>query len=629
MAKIALLVGISEYLPEFTALPSPVKDVEAMKEVLSNSEMGGFDDIKVLKNSDRQQIEEAIYELFANRSQEDVLLFYFSGHGVTSQEGNLFLATPKSRKDTRGIVTPTFVGASFIQGEMDNSLSQRLVVIIDCCYSGAFTKGMIAKGDENIDIQAELGGKGRAILMSSSSGQVSYAPEGSELSIYTKYLVEGIKTGAADTDNNGKISADELHQYVSEKVKEESPAMIPQFAPVNDGYRIYLASSPQDDPKLQYRRKVQEILRKNNGNIDFLNRFLLEELCNRHCISDEEAKVIETEEKEPYIQFNKKLKRYENIFHQAVEECFPFVETEKEKLRNIKSILGLRNEDVEPIEKRIISQLPGLQFQNISVVEIKNNEKKQIITHSLESQNSTQLNNKDQKVSFSTVARKNPTKYTANSFESRSNLGEVILLVTCMSILIVTSYLSSSHNINNINSITSLQSELQHTDNIESTKQPTNIRIDYSTLENLLKQNKWREAEKETYNIIFKVSNREKKGWLNYESIANFSCPDFKKIDQLWVKYSKGKFGFSVQKKIYQSFGGTSTYNNADISIWEEFSEEVGWGYDLLGIRRRRENIDLESSYRGQLPALFDCTHSSSLCWLAGNFFSRAETCGL
>ncbi|MGB3513022.1 MAG: caspase family protein [Microcoleaceae cyanobacterium] len=326
MAKIALLIGVSEYLPEFPALPSAVKDVEAMKEVLGNSEMGGFDDIKVLKNSNRQEIEEAIYELFANRNKDDVLLFYFSGHGVKSREGNLFLATPQTRKDQRGIVTPTAVGASFLQTEMNNSFSQRLVVILDCCYSGAFTKGMTAKGDENIDIQAELGGKGRAILMSSSSTQSSFQSEGSELSIYTKYIVEGIKTGAADTDNNGKISADELHQYVSEKVHKESPAMTPQFAPVKEGYRIYLASSPQDEPKLQYRRKVQEILQKNNGNIDFLNRFLLDELRQGIELSHEEAEVIETEEMEPYILFRKKLKRYEEIFIQAVEKSYPFTE---------------------------------------------------------------------------------------------------------------------------------------------------------------------------------------------------------------------------------------------------------------------------------------------------------------
>jgi hypothetical protein len=41
----------------------------------------------------------------------------------------------------------------------------------------------------------------------------------------------------------------------------------------------------------------------------------------------------------------------------------------------------------------------------------------------------------------------------------------------------------------------------------------------------------------------------------------------------LWVKYSGGKFGFSVQKRIYQSFGGRREYNE---EIWEKFGDNVG-----------------------------------------------------
>ena len=54
MAKIALLIGVSEYLPEFENLPSAVKDVEAMEEVLGNREMGGFDDIKLQSSTNRK-----------------------------------------------------------------------------------------------------------------------------------------------------------------------------------------------------------------------------------------------------------------------------------------------------------------------------------------------------------------------------------------------------------------------------------------------------------------------------------------------------------------------------------------------------------------------------------------------
>jgi hypothetical protein len=46
-------------------------------------------------------------------------------------------------------------------------------------------------------------------------------------------------------------------------------------------------------------------------------------------------------------------------------------------------------------------------------------------------------------------------------------------------------------------------------------------------------------------------------------------------IDQLWVKYSNGRFGFSVQKRIYQSLGGTKEYDESE--VWQKFGDKVGW----------------------------------------------------
>ncbi|MFM6222650.1 MAG: GUN4 domain-containing protein, partial [Dolichospermum sp.] len=54
----------------------------------------------------------------------------------------------------------------------------------------------------------------------------------------------------------------------------------------------------------------------------------------------------------------------------------------------------------------------------------------------------------------------------------------------------------------------------------------------------------------------------------------NFPCADLRTIDKLWVKYSDGRFGFSVQKRIYQGLGGTRKYNE---EIWDKFGDKVGW----------------------------------------------------
>jgi hypothetical protein len=98
--------------------------------------------------------------------------------------------------------------------------------------------------------------------------------------------------------------------------------------------------------------------------------------------------------------------------------------------------------------------------------------------------------------------------------------------------------------------------------------------MDYRKLRDYLAQGKWKEADEETIRVMLAVAKREKEGWLDDKSIDNFPCADLRTIDQLWVKYSGGKFGFSVQKRIYQGFGGTREHNS---DIWEKFGDKVGW----------------------------------------------------
>ncbi|WP_026794695.1 MULTISPECIES: serine/threonine-protein kinase [Planktothrix] len=98
--------------------------------------------------------------------------------------------------------------------------------------------------------------------------------------------------------------------------------------------------------------------------------------------------------------------------------------------------------------------------------------------------------------------------------------------------------------------------------------------VNYRQLEQLLKAGKWQEADEETTNKMLEVAGRTLEGWLRVEDIDNFPCEDLRTIDQLWVKYSNGRFGFSVQKRIYQSLGGTRSY---DQKVWQAFGDQVGW----------------------------------------------------
>ncbi|MDX2216413.1 MAG: caspase family protein [Oculatellaceae cyanobacterium bins.114] len=146
--KNALLVGVSEYASGLTSLPGASRDVDAIQRILDDPEMGAFDQTKALKNPDRQTIEQAIEALFSELDRDDLGLLYFSGHSIKDDTGNLYLATPNTQKNTSGkLIITTAVAASAIHTIMNRSHSKRQVVILDCCFSGAFAEGMRAKDD--------------------------------------------------------------------------------------------------------------------------------------------------------------------------------------------------------------------------------------------------------------------------------------------------------------------------------------------------------------------------------------------------------------------------------------------------------------------------------------------------
>ncbi|BAY73289.1 GUN4 domain-containing protein (plasmid) [Trichormus variabilis NIES-23] len=95
----------------------------------------------------------------------------------------------------------------------------------------------------------------------------------------------------------------------------------------------------------------------------------------------------------------------------------------------------------------------------------------------------------------------------------------------------------------------------------------------FEVLKNYLKQANWQDADKETAWIFYQIMIKRK-----YESwgylLKNFPNTALKKINQIWLENSGNKFGFSIQREIYKSLGGTEEFN---WELWETFGECVGW----------------------------------------------------
>ncbi|TVP59756.1 MAG: hypothetical protein EA343_19325 [Nodularia sp. (in: Bacteria)] len=152
---------------------------------------------------------------------------------------------------------------------------------------------------------------------------------------------------------------------------------------------------------------------------------------------------------------------------------------------------------------------------------------------------------------------------------------------------------------------------------------------DYTRLRSLLVAGKWEEADKETDRVILQVAKREQQGCLNVESIDNFPCEDLRSIDKLWVKYSNGRFGFSVQNRIYQSLR-----KKDDQNIWEVFGDKVGWRREERWLYYTEFTFD-ETAPEAHLPMIIgiylgstsNCGEWLSILKIVSSLASRFENC--
>lgn len=498
--KIALLIGVSECGVRIPPHSEAANNVAAMQRVLQDPNLGDFDEVESLLNPDLETMQKAIQEVFARCGVTDLALLFFSGHGIIDEDGHLYFTTSITAQND---FQATAVQASFVQQQLSISDAERQVVILDCGYSGAFADGWQTKSVK-VDINQELGKRGRIILTSSTATQTSFEQETASLSPYTQYLVEGIETGAADRDGAGLIYVRELHNYAKGKVQDIQPQMEPDIILDEKDFDIVLTVLLNQDPN-----------------------------------NDPEAEYLKIESK-----YRKIVENYGRV-----------------------------------------GEIP------------------QIVNYTLD---------KKQKTFGIAVDKDAP-------------------------------------------------------DDLISERD-----VDYTNLRDLLKAGQWKEADQETLAVILKAANREEEEYLNVESIENFPCTDLYTIDQLWIKYSGGQFGFSLQKEIWLGVGGEfipsceqrqyifdpllpsswsdpttpSYYNTTQLSlsnqqnvIYEKFGLRVGWrdrkGVKLIRGWRKYEDLDFSLTWApvGHLPTMAGSKTMSfeelNFWWLRSEFFSRMDACWL
>lgn len=236
----ALLLGCRTFADVSLApLRSPLRDVEELSRALRDPFIGRYS-VQTEVDCTSQQAQRAIEGFFAQALISDGMnLLYLSCHGVQDASGRLYFAFADTETT---FLSSTAVAADWVRDRIYASRSRATAVLVDCCFSGGFIKGMQARSGAPANVESLVRGlpegTGVAVLTASGDSEVSFEATASALvrpSYFTDAVVTGISTGAADLDQDGRITVDELYQYVYEHVVSGPSPQRPRKLGVGEG----------------------------------------------------------------------------------------------------------------------------------------------------------------------------------------------------------------------------------------------------------------------------------------------------------------------------------------------------------------------------------------------------------
>src|SRR5438034_6688420 len=163
--RLALVVACDRYEDAaFGRLVSPGQDALALERALADPAVGGFE-VRRVTDPLCHVLHREIEQFFSEGHRDDLVLLYISSHGVKDEEGRLLFATTDTR---RSLLLSSAVSAHFVNECMRRCRAGQQVLLLDCCYSGAFPQGLAAKSDRTLMVGDHFEARGRVVITASS-----------------------------------------------------------------------------------------------------------------------------------------------------------------------------------------------------------------------------------------------------------------------------------------------------------------------------------------------------------------------------------------------------------------------------------------------------------------------------
>jgi peptide/nickel transport system substrate-binding protein len=240
----ALIVATSEYGdPTLRQLRAPGHDGRDLADVLGSPAIGGFD-VQTLINVPSGGLLRGFAQFCQQAGPGDLLLIYLSCHGVLDIRGRLHYATVDT---DHTILGATAVAAHWLSEQLDDCRARQQVTLLDCCHSGAFARG--SKGNAAPDLKGTFGGRGKIVLTASRATEYSFEDttvigEGVR-SVFTRAIVDGLRTGEADRDEDGLVTVNDLYRHVYDTVRSVEPRQTPELWTFGAEGDLVVARSPR------------------------------------------------------------------------------------------------------------------------------------------------------------------------------------------------------------------------------------------------------------------------------------------------------------------------------------------------------------------------------------------------
>ncbi|MEW6070013.1 MAG: caspase family protein, partial [Candidatus Thermoplasmatota archaeon] len=209
----ALLIGIEDYPETGNDLDYCLDDVYDMREALINFCNFSGSNIRILAdtNANKSNIQNAINWLAANADSNDIVMFFYSGHGMSS--GKL----AQYDYSTQGGIT-----SAELDSWLDNVTSTNIIIVLDCCFAGAFTSKNVKCIFENTKEWSNffrgIAQEGRIICAACDENEYSWEFDELRNGAFSYYLTQALQSLKSDVNKNDWVSIEEAFNRAKPRV---------------------------------------------------------------------------------------------------------------------------------------------------------------------------------------------------------------------------------------------------------------------------------------------------------------------------------------------------------------------------------------------------------------------------